>query len=129
MRKFLLLILCSLPLLAAAKSETYSGTILSTEEDFCSKSVDYVLQASLATEQHGNLVLVLAPKWYMARLKMDIRIGDKAEATVLRQTDGRFHVLTLKVGGKTFRLRDAKGRPLWKPEPGSEDLFKSICKA
>ncbi|GAB4444341.1 MAG: hypothetical protein OHK0011_26440 [Turneriella sp.] len=125
----MLLILLSLPLFAVAKSETYSGTILSTEEDFCGKSVDYVLQASLATENRGNLVLVLAPKWYLVRLKLDIKIGDKVEVNALRQTDGKFHVLTLKISGKTFRLRDPKGRPLWKPEPGSEDLFKSICKA
>lgn len=129
MRKIFFCTLFVLPLFAAGKSETFSGTILSTEEDFCGKSVDYVLQASLATESSGNLVLVLAPKWYMVRLKMEIRIGDKVEATVLRQSDGKFHVLTMKVGGKTFRLRDAKGVPLWKPEPGSEDLFKSICKA
>lgn len=61
-RKLLLLLLLSLPLLAGPKSQTYSGLILSTEEDFCGKSVDYVLQASLATENRGNLVLVLAPK-------------------------------------------------------------------
>lgn len=129
MRKLLLLIVLSLPLFAGTRSEIFSGTILSTEEDFCGKSVDYVLQASLATENRGNIVLVLAPKWYMLRLKMEIKIGDKVETTVLRQADGKFHVLALKAGARTFRLRDAKGRPLWKPEPGSEDLFKSICKA
>ncbi len=129
MRKIFLYTLLVLPLFAAGKSETLSGSILSTEEDFCGKSVDYVLQASLATESRGNLVLVLAPKWYMVRLKMQVKIGDKVEATGLRQSDGKFHVLTIKLGGKTFRLRDAKGRPLWKPEPGSEDLFKTICKA
>ncbi|MFZ5630887.1 MAG: hypothetical protein ACOY5B_17270 [Spirochaetota bacterium] len=129
MRKLLLLILLSLPLLAGPKSETYSGTILSTEEDFCGKSVDYVLQASLATENRGNLILVLAPKWYLLKLKLEIRVGDKVEATVLRKVDGKLHVLTLKTGGKTFRLRDAKGKALWKPEPGSEDLYKTICKA
>jgi transcriptional antiterminator Rof (Rho-off) len=129
MRKLLLLLLLSLPLLAGPKSETYSGTILSTEEDFCGKSVDYVLQASLATENRGNLVLVLAPKWYMLKLKLEIRVGDKIEATVLRNVDGKLHVLTIRTAGKTFRLRDAKGKALWKPEPGSEDLFKTICKA
>jgi len=50
MRKIFLCTLFVLPLLAAGKSETFSGTILSTEEDFCGNSVDYVLQASLATE-------------------------------------------------------------------------------
>jgi transcriptional antiterminator Rof (Rho-off) len=129
MRKLLLLLLLSLPLLAGPKSETYSGTILSTEEDFCGKSVDYVLQASLATENRGNLVLVLAPKWYLLKLKLEIRVGDKIEATVLRKVDGKLHVLTIRTAGKTFRLRDAKGKALWKPEPGSEDLFKTICKA
>jgi transcriptional antiterminator Rof (Rho-off) len=129
MRKLLLLLLLSLPLLAGPKSETYSGTILSTEEDFCGKSVDYVLQASLATENRGNLVLVLAPKWYLLKLKLEIRVGDKIEATVLRKVDGKLHVLTVRTAGKTFRLRDAKGKALWKPEPGSEDLFKTICKA
>jgi hypothetical protein len=129
MRKLLLWILFSAPLLAAPKSETYSGTILSIEEDFCGKSVDYVLQASLATENYGNLVLVLAPKWYLVRQKWEVKIGDKVEVHVLRQAEGKFHVLTLKSKGKTFRLRDANGKPLWKPEPGSEDLFKTICKA
>jgi hypothetical protein len=129
MRKLLLLLLLSLPLLAGPKSETYSGTILSTEEDFCGKSVDYVLQASLATENRGNLVLVLAPKWYLLKLKLEIRVGDKIEATVLRKVDGKLHVLTIRTAGKTFRLRDAKGKALWKVEPGSEDLFKTICKA
>lgn len=129
MRKLLLGTMLCLPLLAVPKSETYRGTILSTEEDFCGKSVDYVLQAGLATADRGNLVLVLAPKWFMLRQKFEIHIGDKVEVSVLRQNDGKFHVLTYSSGGKSYRLRDAKGKPLWKPEPGSEDLFKSICKA
>lgn len=107
----------------------YRGTVLSTEEDYCGKSIDYVLQASLATEKRGNVILVLAPKWYLVRLKLQVRIGDKVEATVLRQPDGKLHVLSLKTHSKTYRLRNAKGEPLWKPEPGSEDLFKTICKA
>lgn len=127
MRKFLLMAVLALPIGAIPKSETYAGTILSTEEDFCGKSIDYVLKASLATETRGNLILVLAPKWYLVRLKLEIKIGDKVEVTVLRKDDGKFHVLTLLSGGKTFKLRDAKGRPLWKPEPGSEDLYKTIC--
>lgn len=129
MRKLLLVTVLCLPLLAAQKSETYKGTILSIEEDFCGKSVDYVLQAGLATADRGNVVLVLAPKWFMVRQKLEIRIGDKAEVSVLRQNDGKFLVLTYSNAAKTYRLRDANGRPLWKPEPGSEDLFKSICKS
>lgn len=129
MRKLALLLLFVPALVAGPKSETYRGVILTTEEDFCGKSADYVLQASVTTEKQGTLVLVLAPKWFLLRLKLDVRIGDKVEVTALRQPDGTLQVLTLKSKGATYRLRDAGGRPLWKPEPGSEDLFKSICKA
>lgn len=114
---------------AGDKKATISGKILSIEEDYCNKSIDYVLHAVLAVNGKEARNLVLAPKWYLHAHQIDLKIGTEIQATVLQQPDGSALVLQLKIAGKTFSLRDAKGRPLWKAEPGSEDLFKTICKA
>lgn len=115
-------------LFAASRVEIITGTILATEEDFCGKAVDYVLNAALASEQYGHVIIVLAPKWYLVQQKLEIRKGDKVEITASRH-DGKWHVITIKKDGRLYKLRDHRSKPLWKPEPGSEDLFKNICKA
>jgi|GEM_PF-2632311 len=124
-----LLFLLILPLSAAPKTETYSGTVLNVDEDYCGRSADYLLRMTLVTGSGVNVALVLAPKWYLHTRKIVIRTGDKADVTALRSAgEGTLEVITIKIGGKTHSLRDAKGKALWKPEPGSEDLIRNICK-
>lgn len=118
-----------LPLAAAPKTELYSGTVLAVDEDYCGRSADYLLRMTLVSGSGVNVVLVLAPKWYLHTRKIEIRTGDKAEVRALRSADeGTLDVITIKIGGKTHTLRDAKGKALWKPEPGSEDLIRNICR-
>ena len=124
-----LLLLILLPVFAAPKTELYSGTVLAVDEDYCGKSADYLLRMTLVTGSGVNVALVLAPKWYLHTRKIEIRTGDKAEVRALRSAaEGTLEVITIKIGGKTHSLRDAKGKALWKPEPGSEDLIRNICK-
>ncbi|MFO1526008.1 MAG: hypothetical protein U1F16_08545 [Turneriella sp.] len=129
MKRVMLLLLAILPLAAAPKAEQFSGTVLAVDEDYCSHTADYLVRMTLTTTTGVNVTLVLAPKWYLHKNKIEFRTGDKIETTVQRQSDGTLHVITIKTGGKTIRIRSDAGRPLWKPEPGSEDLFKSLCKA
>lgn len=116
-------------LFAAPKTELYSGTVLSVDEDYCGKSADYLLRMTLVTGTGVNAALVLAPKWYLHTRKIEIRTGDKVEVNAIRSEEGTTDVISIKIGPKTHQLRNAKGRPLWKPETGSEDLIKNICKA
>lgn len=127
MKTMLLAILVALPLAAGGKPLTVAGKVATVEEDYCGKSIDYVLNAAIATKENKVINLVLAPKWYLLSRQIDIKVGTELEATVLMQSDGTALVIQLKLGGKTHPLRNAKGRPLWKAEPGSEDLFKTIC--
>lgn len=130
MRKILLLcVLAALPLVAGGKKLSVSGKVVSVEEDYCGKSIDYVLHAMLATKDKGVVNLVLAPKWYLHQRQIDIKVGSEVEAKLLVQPDATALVVQLKTGGKSYALRDPKGHPLWKAEPGSEDLFKTICSA
>lgn len=124
----MLLVLAALPLFAGGKKLTVSGKVMSVEEDYCGKSIDYVLHAMLATKDKGVVNLVLAPKWYLHQRQIEIKVGSEIEAKVLVQPDATALVVQIKTGGKSYALRDPKGRPLWKAEPGSEDLFKTICK-
>lgn len=125
-----LIFLLILPLGAAPKTEIYSGTVLAVDEDYCGRSADYLLRMTLVTGSGVNVALVLAPKWYLHTRKIEIRTGDKAEVKALRSAEeGTLDVITIKIGGKTHMLRDAKGKALWKPEAGSEDLIRNICKA
>ncbi len=119
---------CVLPVFTAPKTELFRGKILSVEDDYCSKSADYVLQAALASEKQGTLMLALAPKWYLHTRKIEIRIGADAEVRAFRHSDGVYHVINIKLGNKVYVLRDKEGQPVWKAEPGSEDLSKTICK-
>lgn len=132
MKKYAHLVLFSvlLPLSAAPKTETYSGTVLNIDEDYCGRSADYLLRMTLVTGSGVNVVLVLAPKWYLHKHKIEVRTGDKAEVKAQRSADeGTLDVITIKIGAKAHTLRDAKGKALWKPEPGSEDLIRNICRA
>ena len=124
-----LLFLLILPLSAAPKTETYSGTVLNVDEDYCGRSADYLLRMTLVSNSGVNVVLVLAPKWYLHTRKIEIRTGDKVEVKAQRSAEeGTLEVLNIKIGGKTHTLRDGKGKAVWKPEPGSEDLIRNICK-
>lgn len=131
MRVFVALaIVALLPLSAAPKTETYAGTVLAIDEDYCGRSADYLIRMTLVSGSGVNVALVLAPKWYLHTRKIEIRTGDKVEVKAIRSADeGTLDVISIKIGQKTHTLRDAKGKALWKPEPGSEDLFKSICRA
>jgi hypothetical protein len=122
-------LLCVLPVFAAPKTELFRGKILSVEEDYCSKSVDYILRATLASENQDTLTLALAPKWYLHSRQIEIRIGADAEVRAFKDHDGIYHVTNIKLGKKLYVLRDKNGKPAWKAQPGSEDLFKNICKA
>ncbi len=125
-----LLFLLVLPLGAAPKTEIYSGMVLAIDEDYCGRSADYLLRMTLVSATGVNVVLVLAPKWYLHKRNIEIRSGDKVEVRAIRSPEeGTLDVITIKVGGKTHALRDTKGKALWKPEPGSEDLIRNICKA
>ncbi|AFM11283.1 hypothetical protein [Turneriella parva] len=124
-----LILLLTLPLLAVGKKLSVSGKVVSVEEDYCGKSMDYVLHAMLSTKDKGVINLHLAPKWYLLQRQIDIKIGSEIEAKLLVQSDATALVVQLKLSGKSYALRDPKGRPLWKAEPGSEDLFKTICSA
>lgn len=125
-----LLFLLILPLGAAPRTETYSGTVLVVDEDYCGKSADYLLRMTLVTGSGVNVSLVLAPKWYLHTRKIEIRSGDKVEIKAMRSVEeGTLEVITIVIGGKKHTLRDAKGKALWKPEPGNEDLIRNICKA
>lgn len=130
MRKFsIYALIFAMPLFAGVKKTTLSGKVLSIEVDYCNKSMDYVLQAMLATKDKGVVNLHLAPKWYLHSRQIEIAVGSEIQAKVMVQPDATAMVLQLKINGKSYALRDTKGRPLWKAEPGSEDLFKTICKA
>ncbi len=118
-----------LPLIAAGKKMTVIGKVVTVEEDYCGKSMDYVLHAMISTADKGMVNLHLAPKWYLHARKIEIKVGQDIEAKLLVQSDATALVVQLKTGGKSYALRDPKGRPLWKAEPGSEDLFKTICSA
>jgi hypothetical protein len=125
--KFITLLLLLGPLFAAHKAEVYRGKIISIDEDYCNKDIDYILMATLVSKKHGTLRLALAPKWYMHRHKIEIRIGDEIEVRSLPQHDGMLHAITVNVRGKEYVLRDETGKPVWKHEPGSEDLLKNLC--
>ncbi len=125
-----LVFLLLLPLGAAPKPELYSGTVLAVDEDYCGRSADYLLRMTLVSGSGVNVVLVLAPKWYLHRRKIALRAGDQVEIKAQRSLEeGTLDVITIKIGGKMHTLRDATGKALWKPEPGSEDLIRNICKA
>lgn len=114
---------------AIPKKTSVTGKIMTVDENYCGKSVDYVIHAMLAVSGKDPLNLVLAPQWYLHTKHIELKLATELTATILPQADGSALVVQLTIAGKTHSLRDAKGRPLWKAEPGSEDLFKTICRA
>jgi hypothetical protein len=72
----------------------------------------------------GNVTVHLGPAWYINQHQVVLNPGDAVEATGSKMEMGGGTMLVakeVKVGGKTFQLRDDQGVPLWRgqgrPQP------------
>ena len=81
--------------------------------------------AVLKTEQ-GDIMVFLAPDWYLAEQKISLKAGDQIEVTGSKITlSGNPTILVsdLKVGDKSATLRNSRGFPVWlKGQPGNRPL-------
>jgi hypothetical protein len=65
------------------------------------------------------LDVVLAPGWFLAQQKMDLRTGDGllVEGSRVPDRKGKIHLIAARLTntrtGRTLALRDEAGRPLW----------------
>jgi hypothetical protein len=65
----------------------------------------------------GDLTVHLGPAWYMTQHQISLKPGDTVEATGSQMEMGggtRMVAKEVKVGGKTFQLRDDQGVPVWR---------------
>jgi hypothetical protein len=70
----------------------------------------------LKTDQ-GSLVVHLGPGWYMDEQKFAIKPGDTLETTGSKVTLNNQPAIIareVKVEGKTLKLRDDQGLPVWR---------------
>ena len=69
----------------------------------------------LKTDQ-GDLMVDLAPGWYLSEKKFVVRLGDTVSATGSKVTLGNQPALIARevtVNGTTLKLRDERGVPMW----------------
>jgi hypothetical protein len=81
--------------------------------------------ALLKTEQ-GEITVCLGPDWYLAELKIPLKIGDQLEVTGSKIDLGgkpTILVTTLKQGDKSATFRTNRGFPVWlKGQPGNRPV-------
>lgn len=72
----------------------------------------------------GKITVHLGPAWYINQHQIVLKPGDAVEATGSKMEMGGGTMMVakeVKVGGKTFQLRDDQGMPLWRgqgrPQP------------
>ena len=74
------------------------------------------LTASLKTDQ-GSITIHLGPAWYLEQQQLALKIGDALEVTGSKVTLNQKPTIIakeLRVNGKTLKLRDEQGFPLWR---------------
>ena len=65
----------------------------------------------------GKITVHLGPAWYINQQQIVLKPGDALEATGSKMEMGGGTMMLAKevtVGGKTFKLRDDQGLPLWR---------------
>jgi hypothetical protein len=79
-------------------------------------------QIAYLKTSHGTVVVHLGPAEFLARQQFFPKVGDSLEITGGRVDTRQGQVIlatSVTAGGKTFRLRDANGIPVWQGQtPG-----------
>ncbi len=74
-------------------------------------------QIKLKTQDRNRIYnLYMGPFWYFSRIGLKISPGDiiRVKGYQVQNSSGyHMYVSEVIVGGKTYRLRDQNGRPLW----------------
>jgi hypothetical protein len=100
-------------------------TIKGTVESLSTQGSRRMRHESLAIKtDQGNIMVHLGPAWYMNKQQILLNPGDVVEVTgsKMEMAGGTMLVAKeVKVGGKTFQIRDDQGLPLWRgrgrPQP------------
>lgn len=99
-------------------------TIKGTVESLGPKGRRMQHESRIIKTDQGNIMVHLGPVWYMDQHKIVLNPGDAVEVTgsKMEMAGGTMMVAKeVKVGGKTFQLRDDQGVPLWRgqgrPQP------------
>jgi hypothetical protein len=102
-------------------AETLSGEVAAVNK-FNPAGRSEGVRFTLKTDK-GPIEVILGPAWYFEKQNFSIEAQDKVTVTGSRVVvEGKPAIIAAEVtkGGKTLKLRDASGMPLWMPESAHE---------
>jgi hypothetical protein len=104
--------------------ESLSGEVAAVGK-FTSSGRSEGLRFTLKTDK-GPIEVILGPGWYVEKQNFSIELQDQVTVKGSRvAVEGKPTIIATEVikGGKTLKLRDANGMPVWAPgsatDPGS----------
>ena len=99
-----------------ATVETDEGEVLSVEKVMPMKGMSHGVHFTLKSDK-GTVSVHLGPSWYIEKEGIKVQPKDRVTVSGSRITlDGKSVIIAdeIRKGGKTWKLRDDKGIPLWR---------------
>ncbi len=106
---------------------TVKGTVEKLEEITMGRpsGVKMKFREILLKTDKGNLTVHLGPSWYLDQQKFTVKAGDALEVTgseVTLKNQPAIIAKDITVNGKTFKLRDEQGMPVWRGMGGGSGM-------
>jgi hypothetical protein len=100
----------------AGQLVTVDGEVIGVDRASLGDQLATGVRVSIGTDRSSPLQIQLAPGWYLDERGLRLAEHERIRVLGMPIRTGRTTVVAWEVrtGAETYRLRDARGRPLWK---------------